>query len=508
MARSQEPIDRPDTAPQRTSRGRIVAAVVLCTVAAAGLAMNYMVTRLGLNPLANEARPQMDLFQGRVVLRLAYFLEGLRREGTPPGFAGKFAGKSVTTGFKSAAGYFDKAAQGFESIGQPAPPSPSGHVRIRDGVRSPRTPGIDAAQTVAAASAAAAYGHLGDDWRAVVALQRAMAGGRQDVLFLLIRLYANERPKPEWLHSPEFAWIGRNVPAHLLIEAELNRRLGRFERVAELERQMYAVGEAITVRVEIYLFVAAGVMILGLVVLGRGIIRPDGFGPYQGLPPRPWGPWEALELLGAWLVLYLVIGEFAWAEAGSGIAGGTAAIMGSYVLASVIALAWFALAVAPRGTGLATAGWRSAPLGRGLWNGIAAYAAAVPMLVLATLLANRYMPNTPVEPLVALMAQAKSWGLRALLLLLACVIAPVVEETIFRGALFGGLRTRWSLPWAALVSSAVFGAVHLNLAGLVPVMALGIALCVVYERTGSVVPAMICHGIFNLATAGALFVFA
>jgi membrane protease YdiL (CAAX protease family) len=508
MERGEAPIDPRDAAPQRTSRGRIVAAVILCFVAAAGLGLNYVGTQLGLNPLASEARPQMDLFQGRVVLRLAYFLEGLRREGAAPGFAGEFAGTSVTTGFKSAAGYFDKAARGFESIGG-APTELSARARLPH-VQLPRRQmiAIMDAQTASAASAAAVYSRLGDDWRSVVALQRAMDGGRQDVLFLLVRLYANERPKPEWLDTPEFEWIARNVPAHLLIESEINRRLGRTERVAALESRMYAAGSATAVRVEVYLFLALGLIVLGLFVLGWGVFRKDGFGPYLGLPSRPWGPWEGFELVGAWIVLSLVIGQFAAVGSGRGAAGLVAGITGSYVLASVIALAWFAWAVAPRGTGLRTAGWRPAPLGRSVATAVGAYAAAVPVLVVANLFANRYLPDAPVEPLVAIMIQAKGWGLRALLLLLACVIAPVVEETVFRGGLYGGLRNRWSLPWAAVVSSAAFAAVHLNLAGLVPVMALGVALCIVYERTGSVVPAMICHGVFNLATVGAIFVFA
>jgi hypothetical protein len=67
------------------------------------------------------------------------------------------------------------------------------------------------------------------------------------------------------------------------------------------------------------------------------------------------------------------------------------------------------------------------------------------------------------------------------------------------------MRRRWSPPAAALVSSAVFAAVHLNWTGFLPVLVLGIALCVVYERTGSLLPGMVAHGAFNLATAVGVF---
>ncbi len=42
--------------------------------------------------------------------------------------------------------------------------------------------------------------------------------------------------------------------------------------------------------------------------------------------------------------------------------------------------------------------------------------------------------------------------------LLVVLVAPVCEEIFFRGFVFGGLRSRLSFAWAALVSAAIFGA--------------------------------------------------
>ncbi len=78
-------------------------------------------------------------------------------------------------------------------------------------------------------------------------------------------------------------------------------------------------------------------------------------------------------------------------------------------------------------------------------------------------------------------------------------LAPVAEELFFRGMLFGGLRTRLSFLPAALISGAVFGSLHLTTgASTVPPLVLfGFLLAWVYERSGSIWPAVILHAINN-----------
>jgi membrane protease YdiL (CAAX protease family) len=78
-------------------------------------------------------------------------------------------------------------------------------------------------------------------------------------------------------------------------------------------------------------------------------------------------------------------------------------------------------------------------------------------------------------------------------------LAPVAEELFFRGFLFAGLRTRWSLWPAAITSGLIFGLVHAptGITTVVPLAALGIALCWLYNRTGSLWPCVIAHMINN-----------
>jgi membrane protease YdiL (CAAX protease family) len=85
---------------------------------------------------------------------------------------------------------------------------------------------------------------------------------------------------------------------------------------------------------------------------------------------------------------------------------------------------------------------------------------------------------------------------------LIVAVAPVSEEIFFRGFIFGGLRSRLSFPAAALIAAAIFGVFHYTGAGsaaVVPQLAfLGFALAWVYEKTGSIYPAIGIHAANNL----------
>jgi membrane protease YdiL (CAAX protease family) len=79
--------------------------------------------------------------------------------------------------------------------------------------------------------------------------------------------------------------------------------------------------------------------------------------------------------------------------------------------------------------------------------------------------------------------------------------APLSEEIFFRGFLFGGFRRRLSFPIAAVLSGAIFGLFHYTGSGsfaVLPQLAfLGVALCWVYEETGSIYPTIALHMLNN-----------
>ena len=91
---------------------------------------------------------------------------------------------------------------------------------------------------------------------------------------------------------------------------------------------------------------------------------------------------------------------------------------------------------------------------------------------------------------------------------LVAVAAPLVEELVFRGALFGSLRSRLKLWPAALITGLAFGSAHAigsPLPFLLPLAALGTMLCLLYHRTRSLYPSMAVHSLNNsVAIVGTL----
>jgi membrane protease YdiL (CAAX protease family) len=79
------------------------------------------------------------------------------------------------------------------------------------------------------------------------------------------------------------------------------------------------------------------------------------------------------------------------------------------------------------------------------------------------------------------------------------VLAPIAEEIFFRGFLFAGLRTRWSLWPSALLSGAIFGLVHAPTGptAAIPLAGLGVGLAWLYNKTGSLWPCILAHFLNN-----------
>jgi membrane protease YdiL (CAAX protease family) len=86
----------------------------------------------------------------------------------------------------------------------------------------------------------------------------------------------------------------------------------------------------------------------------------------------------------------------------------------------------------------------------------------------------------------------------ALAAILALGMAPVVEETFFRGFVFGGLSKRFSLLGSALISGFLFALAHGQPTTLIPFTAVGMLFAGGYAYTGSLWSSISAHFTFNL----------
>lgn len=84
-------------------------------------------------------------------------------------------------------------------------------------------------------------------------------------------------------------------------------------------------------------------------------------------------------------------------------------------------------------------------------------------------------------------------------LLLAGILAPIMEETIFRGIIFGSLQTYLGKWTSAALSAAIFSGLHLQAYGFLPRFVLGMVLAFLYMRHKSIYPSVAMHALNNIA---------
>jgi len=80
----------------------------------------------------------------------------------------------------------------------------------------------------------------------------------------------------------------------------------------------------------------------------------------------------------------------------------------------------------------------------------------------------------------------------------AVVFAPLVEEILFRGILYGHLRRCGHRKLGLWLSSLLFAAIHVNLVTLLPLTLMAVCLVWLYEASDSLAVPILCHSTFNL----------
>lgn len=229
----------------------------------------------------------------------------------------------------------------------------------------------------------------------------------------------------------------------------------------------------------------------------------------EGLPPPPlprWAPWTApLALvagLGGAIFGALLIGIVAgiagasFDKPPSGVEIGATFFQDAALIGSAVAFA--RLAAPPRSWQF---GLRPTRAGAAIgWAALAAVAFYVFSALWISTLGIHQKDNLPDQ----LGADRSSVAL-VFVIVLVTVVAPIAEEVFFRGYFFAALRN-WRGVWpAAVITGLVFGAIHAGSAPigfLVPLAFLGVALCLLYERTGSLYPCIALHAFNNSLAFG------
>jgi len=135
-------------------------------------------------------------------------------------------------------------------------------------------------------------------------------------------------------------------------------------------------------------------------------------------------------------------------------------------------------------------------------------AAVYPLLVLSQSAIQPFVSNeNDVQSLVLYFLKHPGWKERCSLIAMATLVAPIAEEFIFRGYLYGVMRRFIGRVPGIALSSLLFAAMHLHLPSMPGLTVLAVALCLLYERTGSLWSNIMVHATFNTISIVMLLIF-
>lgn len=147
---------------------------------------------------------------------------------------------------------------------------------------------------------------------------------------------------------------------------------------------------------------------------------------------------------------------------------------------------------------------------KNVFYGIAGYVAVIPILLL-TLLATAgiiayFKVKVPAQPIVEVFLKEKNVPVLIYSSIFASIAGPVMEEIFFRGFMYNALKKKTGVLAGIMITSLIFSLLHGHLAGFVPIMALGILLAYLYEKTGTLTAPITVHIVHNMASLFLVFI--
>lgn len=113
--------------------------------------------------------------------------------------------------------------------------------------------------------------------------------------------------------------------------------------------------------------------------------------------------------------------------------------------------------------------------------------------------------QAPVQMIID--AKENNPALLVFLTILAVIVAPLCEEFVFRGYIYGTLKRFSCRFFAATTSALFFAVVHTSLWAIFPLFIVGFCLAIIYEISGSLWASILTHALFNAVTTfGIIFI--
>ncbi len=243
----------------------------------------------------------------------------------------------------------------------------------------------------------------------------------------------------------------------------------------------------------------------------------------KNLPGNFGGPWRVVGITIAIFVLSQLVAAFlvelveAFIHSGTNPAGSlnnSPPAQFFYILLAESGAVWLVLKVLKRrGLKLAQIGLGRLPKWADIVKGLLGFAAFFGLLIVINIILQAIFPSINNEQQNVGFNNLNSSLDHALALFALVILPPLGEETLVRGYLYSGLRSKWKFLPAMLLTSLIFGLAHLELgSGASAVWAAGIdtfvlSIILVYlrEATGALYAGMLVHGLNNLIAFGVHF---
>jgi len=355
------------------------------------------------------------------------------------------------------------------------------------------------------------YGHRGyyEHSSDMFALAASLDEGSSEYYYALAEAYASADPDEDVLREKLGVIAERRGWLTDLVLEDVYTRMGREEHARRVAERREARSIRFAAGLGGVALLSGALLLIGVVailvlLLRRGLTVPE---PVARLPfIVPWTIIDAAESVAVLLCAMLVGGLLTsltidhlprpeqWPL-------GRPLVLGiQYLLVSGITIAVVIYRVKQRGARpLKLLGMRFRGALRLVGTGVVGYAVFLTVMMVVALvtglLVGEGLPlaQTTEDMISAAEGPAEIFAY----FVLFCIAAPIVEELMFRGYVYGGLRRVLPSRYAIPAGAAVFAAVHLNAEAFLVIGLIGVTLCYLYERSRSLLPGMIAHGVHN-----------
>ncbi len=355
------------------------------------------------------------------------------------------------------------------------------------------------------------YGHRGYDEHAadMFTLAASLDEADSDWYHALLEVYTRPDIPPTELRAKTRAVAEREGPLVDVALADCYSRLDDQAALAALEarrqsRALRFLGGIMALAALGLVLVVTGVVTIVVLILRRGmsVPRPLARPPFM----VPWTLLDVAEAIAVLLFAMVLGGLIAPAAAGRAFGDSDSSVPRAlllalqYIVVAGVTLGVIYLRVRQRSSHpLRTLGVRARRVWQLIAVGIAGYSVFLTAMVAVAAIIGALFGGSIrlAQTAEEIVGGAQSPGEIAIYFVLVCVLAPIAEEIIFRGYVYGGLRRFLSSRQAIILGAALFAGVHLNSDAFLVIALIGALLCFLYERTRSLLPGMIAHGLHN-----------